>query len=142
MDIIITLWCHSWTSREIDDIENASFLLVADPIYSDDLTDAIFSTLERLMSRGSAKVLYTALEKCYNFSLSDLDVVANGYSHFRSYIKNEDEIKNLESRTMTNFVGKRMDFSQIPQYVREYERGHDIEIWQIKYFRPGFKNQT
>ncbi|CAL0324126.1 unnamed protein product [Lupinus luteus] len=133
---------YSWTSREIDDAENASFLLAADVIYSDDLTDAFFSILERLMSTGSAKVLYMALEKRYNFSLSDLDVVANGYSHFRSYIKDEDEIKSLESRTMTNFAGKRMDFSQIPQYVREYERGHDVEIWQIKYCGPVFKNQT
>nr|AMK47967.1 putative methyltransferase family protein [Lupinus angustifolius] len=133
---------YSWTSREIDDAENASFLLAADVIYSDDLTDAFFSTLERLMSRGSAKVLYMALEKRYNFSLSDLDVVANGYSHFRSYIKDEDEIKSLESGTMANFVGKPMDFSQIPQYVREYERGHDVEIWQIKYSGTEFKNRT
>jgi hypothetical protein len=31
-----------------------------------------------------------ALEKRYNFSFSDLDVVANGYSHFRSYLRDED----------------------------------------------------
>lgn len=30
------------------------------------------------------------LEKRYNFSLSDFDVVANGYSHFRSYVRDED----------------------------------------------------
>lgn len=47
---------YSWTSREIEDAENASLLLAADVIYSDDLTDAFFSTLERLMSRGSTKV--------------------------------------------------------------------------------------
>jgi len=47
---------YSWTSREIEDAENASLLLAADVIYSDDLTDAFFSTLERLMSRGSSKV--------------------------------------------------------------------------------------
>lgn len=47
---------YSWTSRDIEDAENASLLLAADVIYSDDLTDAFFSTLERLMSRGSTKV--------------------------------------------------------------------------------------
>lgn len=47
---------YSWTSREIEDAENASLLVAADVIYSDDLTDAFFSTLERLMSRGSTKV--------------------------------------------------------------------------------------
>ncbi|XP_028202769.1 methyltransferase-like protein 22 isoform X3 [Glycine soja] len=124
---------YSWTSREIEDAENASLLVAADVIYSDELTDAFFSTLERLMSRGSTKVLYMALEKRYNFSLSDLDVVANGYSHFRSYLRDEDEIESLESVSMPNFVGKQMDISQIPQYVGEYDRGRDVEIWQIKY---------
>ncbi|KAJ1433943.1 S-adenosyl-L-methionine-dependent methyltransferase [Sesbania bispinosa] len=127
---------YSWTFREIEDAENASLLLAADVIYSDELTDAFFSTLERLMSRGSTKVLYMALEKRYNFSLSDLDVVANGYSHFRSYFRDDDEIESLESVSMPKFVGKRMDISQIPQYVREYERGHDVEIWQIQYCGP------
>jgi predicted nicotinamide N-methyase len=47
---------YSWTFKEIENVENASLLLAADVIYSDDLTDAFFSTLERLMSRGSTKV--------------------------------------------------------------------------------------
>ncbi|CAJ1955212.1 unnamed protein product [Sphenostylis stenocarpa] len=126
---------YSWTSGEIEAADNASLLVAADVIYSDELTDAFFSTLERLMSRGSTKVLYLALEKRYNFSLSDLDVVANGYSHFRSYLRDEDESENLESGSMSNFVGKRMDVSQIPQYVGEYARGRDVEIWQITYFK-------
>ncbi|BAT91595.1 hypothetical protein VIGAN_07020300 [Vigna angularis var. angularis] len=126
---------YSWTSKEIEEVENASLLVAADVIYCDELTDAFFSTLERLMSRGSAKVLYMALEKRYNFSLSDLDVVANGYSHFRSYLRDEDEIESFESVSTSNFVGKRIDISQIPQYIGEYDRGSDVEIWQIKYLK-------
>ncbi|XP_054783907.1 uncharacterized protein LOC129290872 isoform X2 [Prosopis cineraria] len=126
----------SWTSREIEQAENALFLLAADVIYSDDLTDAFFSTLKRLMSRGSRKVLYMALEKRYNFSLSDLDVVANGYSHFRSYLKDDNEMECPGSEPMPYFVGKHIDIAQIPQYVREYERGHDVELWEIKCCTP------
>ncbi|CAI8611891.1 unnamed protein product [Vicia faba] len=133
---------YSWTSIDIEDAENASVLLAADVIYSDDLTDAFFSTLERLMSRGSTKVLYMALEKRYNFSFSDLDVVANGYSHFRSYLRDEDAIESFESASMSNFVGKQMDISQIPQYVKEYERTHDVEIWRIKYCGPNHETSV
>ncbi|XP_058774140.1 uncharacterized protein LOC131648394 isoform X1 [Vicia villosa] len=131
---------YSWTSRDIEDAENATLLIAADVIYSDDLTDAFFSILERLMSRGSTKVLYMALEKRYNFSFSDLDVVANGYSHFRSYLRDEDAIESFKSTSMPNFVGMKMDISQIPQYVKEYERTHDVEIWRIKYCGP--KHET
>ncbi|KAK2371437.1 putative methyltransferase family protein [Trifolium repens] len=93
------------------------------------------------MSRGSTKVLYMALEKRYNFSFSDLDVVANGYSHFRSYLRDdEDAIESFEPTSMPKFVGKQMDISQIPQYVNEYERTRDVEIWQIKYCGP--KHET
>lgn len=49
-------------------------------------------------------------------------------------------VESLESASMPNFVGKRIDISQIPQYVREYERGPDVEIWQIKYCGP--KHET
>lgn len=56
----IALSRFSWTFREIEDAENASLLVAADVIYSDDLTDAFFSTLKRLMSRGSRKVYVMA----------------------------------------------------------------------------------
>lgn len=36
------------------------------------------------------QVLYLALEKRYNFSVDDLDVVANGYLRFRSYVRDEN----------------------------------------------------
>lgn len=48
---------YSWTSSDLKDVERASMLVAADVIYRDDLTDAFFSTVERLMSVGSEKVL-------------------------------------------------------------------------------------
>lgn len=123
---------YSWKSSELKEVQRASVLLAADVIYSDELTDAFFHTLKRLVPLGSKKVLYLALEKRYNFSLNDLDVVANGYSHFRSYIMEEGEHQRFDCESFPVFVGKCIDLNEFPQYVREYDRGNDFELWQIK----------
>ncbi|KAM6602149.1 hypothetical protein CsatA_021758 [Cannabis sativa] len=160
---------HLWTSSEVEEAQGASILLAADVIYSDELTDAFFSTVERLMSIGSEKVqynnikmvhsktckyisknsiingnhfvyqvLYLAMEKRYNFSLDDLNVVANGYAHFRSYLQDEEDFEGIEDCSRPCFVAKCIDMSKIPQYVIEYDRGHEVEIWEIKYHRRKF----
>ncbi|VVA95967.1 unnamed protein product [Arabis nemorensis] len=122
---------YCWSLQDFELVKSASFIFAADVIYSDDLTIALFSMLKRLMSFGCEKVLYLGLEKRYNFSLDDLDVVANGYACFRSYIK-EDGLCEKGERS---FVGKRIDVTQIPQYVKGYDRGEDVELWEIKYVR-------
>lgn len=48
---------YSWNQSELEEVKSAHLLVAADVIYSDDLTDALFSILERLMSLGSEKVL-------------------------------------------------------------------------------------
>ncbi|KAG8379933.1 hypothetical protein BUALT_Bualt07G0141200 [Buddleja alternifolia] len=126
---------YGWSISEVEEIQRASLLFAADVIYSDDLTDAFFSVLEVIMSNNPEKVLYLALEKRYNFSIDDLDVVANGYSHFRSYFKHEEEEDDLETEFSHRFIGKLIDLEQIPQYVQEYDRGNDVEIWQIRYMK-------
>ncbi|XP_008795876.1 methyltransferase-like protein 22 isoform X2 [Phoenix dactylifera] len=124
---------YSWASSEIQEAERATLLLAADVIYSDELTDSFFSILERLMAWGSEKVLYLALEKRYNFSLEELDVVANGYAHFRSLLKDGEEYGGHGDTMLPRFVGELINLGQIPQYIREYERGKDLEIWKITY---------
>ncbi|XP_076920315.1 uncharacterized protein LOC143581402 [Bidens hawaiensis] len=129
---------YAWNQSEFEELKRASLLVAADVIYSDDLTDALFHTLERLMSHGLEKVLYLALEKRYNFSIDDLDVVANGYSRFRSYVRDEiDDAENNElyNGSLSYFVGTRIDLTKIPQYAINYNRGHDLELWKIKYVR-------
>ncbi|XP_050289830.1 uncharacterized protein LOC126727981 [Quercus robur] len=130
--LFVSFW-YSWTFSEVEEVQGASLLVAADVIYSDDLTDAFFNVLEKFMSLGSEKVLYLALEKRYNFSVNDLDVVANGYSHFRSYLRDDSECKDIKNGSVPCFVGKRIDITQIQQYVRDYDRGNDVEIWRIKY---------
>ncbi|CAA7025790.1 unnamed protein product [Microthlaspi erraticum] len=120
---------YCWNSQDFELVKRARFLFAADVIYSDDLTIALFSMLKRVMSFGTDKVLYLGLEKRFNFSLDDLDVVANGYACFRSYIK-EDGTGEQEDKS---FVGRRIDVTQIPQYAKGYDRGEDVELWEIKY---------
>ncbi|CAN1132987.1 Methyltransferase-like protein 22 [Linum perenne] len=114
----VKLWNDSypdsfwWTPTEVEEAERASVLLAANVIYSDDLSDALFSLLDTLMRLGSEKVLYLALEKRYNFSVVYFDVVANGYNHFQSYVRGEEECEELES--LTPIVGRCIDLSQIP----------------------------
>ncbi|CAF2065979.1 unnamed protein product [Brassica napus] len=122
-----------WSLQDFEQVKSASFIFAADVIYSDDLTIALFSMLKRVMSLGCDKVLYLGLEKRYNFSLDDLNVVANGYACFRRYIK-EDALCD-HSDKKSSFVGKRIDLKQIPQYTKGYERGEDVELWEIRY-RP------
>ncbi|GFP88888.1 methyltransferase-like protein 22 [Phtheirospermum japonicum] len=120
---------YGWSISEVEELQRATVLLAADVIYSDDLTDGFFGVLEVIMSNNCPeKVLYLALEKRYNFSIDDLDVVANGYSHFRSYLKYNDG--------SPSFVGKLINLEEIPQFVQEYDRGDDVEIWQIRYVKP------
>lgn len=120
---------YCWNKQDFELVKCSSFIFAADVIYSDDLTIALFSMLRRVMSFGCDKVLYLGLEKRYNFSLDDLNVVANGYTCFRSYVK-EDGIGKQEKRS---FVGKRIDVTQIPHYLKDYDRGEDVELWEIKY---------
>lgn len=42
-----------------------------------------------------------------------------------------------ESISRPKFLGKPVDLTEIPQYVMEYERGTDVELWQIKYDKMG-----
>ncbi|KAK8336105.1 hypothetical protein V6Z11_A09G099800 [Gossypium hirsutum] len=100
----------SWSSSELEEVQKASLLLAADVIYSDDLTDALFGILERIMSQGSEKVLYLALEKRYNF-----------------------KCEGLELGSLPCFMGKCIDVAEIPQYVGGYDRGDDVELWEIRY---------
>lgn len=129
---------YSWHESDLEELKETSIILASDVIYSDSITDAFFSLLEKLMPSGSNKVLWLALEKRYNFSLSDLDVVAHGYQHFRSFLDDRTQgsqpalrIEDCNLQGCKNFSGKQLQLDQIPQYILEYERTSDLELWQI-----------
>lgn len=52
---------YLWTYSDIEEVQKASLLVAADVIYSDNLTDAFFSILEKLMCMGSEKVRINTL---------------------------------------------------------------------------------
>ncbi|KAM0930313.1 hypothetical protein ACQ4PT_001050 [Festuca glaucescens] len=128
---------YLWAASEIEEAEKATLLLAADVIYSDGLTDLFFNTVRQLMSRGVEKVLYLTLEKRYNFSLDDLDVVANGYKHFRTFFAVRDGCGGLNNAAFKpGLVGEQIDLEKVPQYIREYDRGDDLEMWKLVYCCP------
>ncbi|KAH9310910.1 hypothetical protein KI387_025945 [Taxus chinensis] len=135
---------YSWTSSDIEEAEAASILVAADVVYSDEVTDAFFKILRELMPLGSKKVLLLSLEKRYNFTMEDLDVVAHGYQHFRTFFAEEvpectttacaryQPPQRESGMTGPHFIGKRLDTASIPQYIKEYDRGGDTELWEIR----------
>lgn len=40
-----------------------------------------------------------------------------------------------DTEEMPGFVGKCIDLTQIPQYMVSYDRGNEVELWEIKYIR-------
>ncbi|CAM6096239.1 unnamed protein product [Calypogeia fissa] len=139
---------YQWIPEDIKDAGMASVFLAADVVYSEHLTTAFFETLKQMMPLNSDKCLYLAMEKRYNFSVEDLDVVAHGYKHFRTFftsdcpldiepglVFNAGEVANEKIDTVgssRNFFGKKIDVDGIPQYIRNYDRGDDLELWEIR----------
>ncbi|CAH8258842.1 unnamed protein product [Arabidopsis lyrata] len=113
-----------WSKQDFEQVKSASFIFAAaHVIYSDDLTIALFRMLRRVMTFGCDK-------DWRNDTTSALMIVANGYTCFRSYVKEDATGEQEENRS---FVGKRIDVTQIPQYLKGYDRGDDVELWEIKY---------
>ncbi|KAH9666086.1 putative methyltransferase family protein [Citrus sinensis] len=163
---------YSWNSSELKEVQRASVLLAADVIYSDDLTDALFHTLKRLMPLGSKKVLVNMVDRYYTWHWKSVttsvsmtlmlwlmvirisEAISWGreasvllckmqYYHDNEfslanlslqycYVIDDAEHRRFERESFPAFVGKCIDLNEFPQYVREYDRGNDVELWQIK----------
>lgn len=61
---------------------------------------------------------------CVEFHMSSLFLQ-------HGYLINGAESKSPECGSTPCFVGKHIDLKEIPQYVKEYDRGSDVELWQI-----------
>jgi predicted nicotinamide N-methyase len=120
-----------WTQSEQHELQNVDVIVCADCVYDDDLTDALFRVLEKIMP--ATAVLYAALEKRFNFCLSAMDEVANGHSNFVSKFAVETNIPHDGrcSRLSPSFVGKVVPSDTFEQHL-QYLRTADLELWEIR----------
>lgn len=87
---------------------------------------------EAISWRREASVLLCKMQYYHDneFSLANLGLqycyVIDDAEHRRF------ERERFERESFPAFVGKCIDLNEFPQYVREYDRGNDVELWQIK----------
>uniref|UniRef100_A0A7G3AUW6 Putative methyltransferase n=1 Tax=Lutzomyia longipalpis TaxID=7200 RepID=A0A7G3AUW6_LUTLO len=114
------VWTKTLKSHQDAGID---FVLAADVIYDDDITDAFISTLDRLLSHSNHPMyVLIALEKRFVFTLADLDTSAPCFEYF---LRKFEKLRysrgwRLEYIPMTN----------IPQYFT-YERVPQLTLIQI-----------
>lgn len=108
-------------------------IVIADCIYDNDLTDALFRTLFKFMVACSNACVGTnqryaiiALEKRLNFTLEDLDVTCLEYDHFRTCL--------TDLTSHDRFSAEQISVKTLPQYF-EYDRTKYVEIWKIDCFK-------
>lgn len=106
----------------LDQVKKTDFIIAADVIYDDRITEAFISTIGHLFSHSKKSLqLLVALEKRYVFTLADMDSVAPCFEHF---LRQFD--KHLRSRLNLQFIPT----SEFPQYF-EYDRVKELVLMRI-----------
>ncbi|KAG0221919.1 hypothetical protein BGX31_009475 [Mortierella sp. GBA43] len=129
-----------WTLEEREEWRrNGSFVIAADAItfikvvYDDSLTDALVETLEKLLAEPlpenhqlhtTGRVAYLTMEKRYNFSLDQLDVVAQAHDYFVNRMKRSDVL-----------MADPIDCSQLARWC-DYDRSKDLQLFRVQLKRP------
>ncbi|XP_048187807.1 methyltransferase-like protein 22 [Perognathus longimembris pacificus] len=117
----------SWSEEDIADLYNhTTILFAAEVFYDDDLTDALFNTLSRLVHRlKNACTAILSVEKRLNFTLRHLDVTCEAYDHFRSSLQALEKLAEGRLRFAVEPVE-----ASFPQLLI-YERIRQLELWKI-----------
>ncbi|XP_029724270.2 methyltransferase-like protein 22 [Aedes albopictus] len=106
-------------------LQDVEYVIAADVIYDDNITEAFVMTLENLLLElPKLKGIYIALEKRYVFTLEDMDSVAPSYEHFL----------RVFYRRNNRFGITRWKLMQIPlNFPRyfEYEKIKDLVLLKI-----------
>lgn len=138
---------------------DVSVVLAADVVYDDQLTPHLFRVLRRLLLPHPHRRCYVSLEKRWVFSVAAMAVEPHGYRAFRaefSTAASEEEEEKEEQdpsarrrpgagggkeeggqagrvgSSRGGLVGRLVPLSTVPQYCHDYERGEDLELWEIR----------
>ncbi|XP_059271334.1 methyltransferase-like protein 22 isoform X2 [Mustela nigripes] len=108
----------SWSQEDVSDLySHTTILLAAEVFYDDDLTDALFRTLSRLVHKlENACTAILSVEKRLNFTLRHLDVTCEAYDHFRSWLQRLERLADGRLRFAVEPV--EASFPQLLVYER------------------------
>lgn len=113
---------HNWSAQVNEHIQKTDFVIAADVIYDDGITEAFLSTIGCLFENSKeSMVVLVALEKRFVFTLADLDSVAPCYEHFWRFFE-----KHLRSRLQLEFI----PIDGFAQYF-EYDRVKELVLLRI-----------
>ncbi|XP_071813254.1 methyltransferase-like protein 22 isoform X1 [Apostichopus japonicus] len=112
-----------WRQNDKELMQQVKFIVAADVIYDDNLTDAFFRILQKLMKENHIQRAFIALEKRINFSLDDLDVSSPAHDHFLQWVEVLKKTEGFDCRQMKTSFPKRFNYTRTKQ----------LELWQITF---------
>uniref|UniRef100_A0A2M3Z9U1 Putative methyltransferase n=1 Tax=Anopheles braziliensis TaxID=58242 RepID=A0A2M3Z9U1_9DIPT len=106
-------------------LQNVQYVMAADVIYDDDITEAFVRTLvSLLLELPKLKAIYIALEKRYVFTLEDMDSVAPCYDYFLRCFQKRNKRFGINRWKLINVC---MNF---PHYF-DYDKVKDLVLLKI-----------
>ncbi|XP_067859270.1 methyltransferase-like protein 22 isoform X2 [Heptranchias perlo] len=115
---------YCWSEEEISQLyDHTDVLLAADVFYDDDLTDAFFQTVYRILSNlRHPSTIYFSVEKRLNFTLRKMDVTCDAYDHFRLCLADLENISDGKTKFVVEPV--KLTFPQFLFYERVEQLQH------------------
>uniref|UniRef100_A0A182WDX3 Methyltransferase-like protein 22 n=1 Tax=Anopheles minimus TaxID=112268 RepID=A0A182WDX3_9DIPT len=112
--------------RELKDkLQHVQYVVAADVIYDDDITEAFVRTIvSLLLELPKLKAIYIALEKRYVFTLEDMDSVAPCYDYFLRYFQKRNSRFGVNRWKVINVC---MNF---PRFF-DYDKVKDLVLLKI-----------
>lgn len=123
---------YGWVEGDSGMMAQVSCIFVADCIYDEDLTDALFVVLRHFLTRNPEAEVFLSLEKRFNFELSTLSVRAHGYRRFLHHIGQLESEEGAASDAPAD--GLRLRGSPLPvdfPTCFDYNRVSQLELWKV-----------